>query len=151
MSCHVAKFIVQCFVIVLCTFAAFANGSAQRVRKPTVEPADPKPAPTRRRVYPRPRPAVTSATPASTESFNFLDLGNRFRKERKFNAAEAAYNEAVNVWSGNAEALLELGYLYVDRNKLSEAQRVYSKLRTVDSSFATELLADINWHKTNSR
>ena len=147
---YVSKVIAQCFLVVLCTWAAFSVATAQKVRKPDVKPAETN-STSRTRVRPRPRPIVITATPASTESQNFFDLGERFRKERKWSAAEAAYKEAVKVWRGNAQALLELGYLYVDRNKLSEAQGVYRDLRAVDSSFAAELLADINWRKANSR
>lgn len=148
---NVSKFIVLCFAVVLCTLAAFVSGSAQIVRKATDKPAEPKPT-IRRPTHPRrPRPPATSATPASNESYNFLDLGDRFREERKWNAAEAAYKESIKSWGGNADALLELGYLYIDRNKLPEAQGVLSKLRAVNSSFAAELLADINRYKAASR
>ena len=86
-----------------------------------------------------------------TESDRFLILGDDFRKDGKWNAAEAAYNESTKVWPNNADALLELGYLYIDRNRLPEAQRVYSKLRAVNSSSAAELLADINRYKAAIR
>ena len=150
---HVSKLIAQCFLIVVCTLAGFVSGSAQIVRKATDKPAEPKPTTTTRRpTHPRtPRPPTTSATAASTESDKFLDLGGHFREERKWNAAEAAYKEAIKLWPGNADALLELGYLYIDRNKLPEAQSVLSKLRGVNSSFAAELLADINRYKAASR
>jgi tetratricopeptide (TPR) repeat protein len=147
---YASRIIAQCFLVVLCTLAAFSVASAQKVRKPVVTPVVPNTT-SRPRVRPRPRPIVVSETPASTESQNFFDLGERFRKERKWSAAEAAYKEAVKAWRGNAQAWLELGYLYVDRNKLSEAQGVYRDLRAVDSSYAAELLLDINFHKTNSR
>jgi tetratricopeptide (TPR) repeat protein len=147
---HVSKFTAQCFVVVLCTLAAFVTGSAQVAPKATDKPAESKPA-APRRPRPRTRPPATSATPASTDSYNFLDLGDRFRQERKWNAAEAAYKEAIKAWPGNADALLELGFLYIDRNKLPEAQGVHSKLRAVNSSFAAELLADINRYKAASR
>ncbi len=83
-------------------------------------------------------------TPASVESDKFLDLGDSFREQKKWKAAEAAYKEAVNVWSGNADALLELGFLYLDRNKIDEAQQTYGKLRSVNASYASDLLAEIN-------
>jgi tetratricopeptide (TPR) repeat protein len=137
-------------LVVFCTLAAFSDGSAQIPRKATDKPASPKPA-TGRRERSRPRPAAASTTAAATESYNFFDLAQRFREERKWNAAEAAYKESIQVWSGNADALLELGFLYIDRNRLPEAQAVYSKLRAVDSSFAAELLADINRYKAAIR
>jgi tetratricopeptide (TPR) repeat protein len=146
-----SKVIARSLVIVLCTLAAFSNDFAQKVKKAPVKPVEQPKSIQRPRKRPQPRPTVISTTPASTESSNFFDLGERFRKERKWNAAEAAYKEAVKVWRGNAQAWLELGYLYVDRNKIPEAQGVYRDLRAVDSAFAAELLADINFHKANSR
>ena len=141
------------FLVIFCTLAAFTNGSAQVVRKPTDKPAESKASkstPRPRERY-RVRTADTSKIPTVTESDRFLDLGDRFRKEGKWNAAEAAYKESINVWSDNAEALRELGFLYIDRNRLPEAQAVYSKLRSVNSSVAAELLADIGRYKAASR
>ena len=136
-------------LVVFCTLAAFTNGSAQIARKATDKPTS-KPT-TRRPDRHRVRTPVTSTTPATTESDRFLVLGDKFREDRKWNAAEAAYKESINVWPGNANALLELGFLYIDRNRLPEAQSVYSKLRGVNSSIAAELLADINRYKAASR
>ena len=85
--------------------------------------------------------------PASVESENFLDLGERFREQKKWKAAEAAYKEAVEVWPGNVDALMELGFLYLDRNRLDEAQQTYSKLRSLNASYASDLLAEINRRK----
>ena len=81
------------------------------------------------------------------ESNNFLDLGDRFREQKKLKAAEAAYKEAIEVWPGNVDALVELGFLYVDRNKMDEAQKTYSRLRSLNASYASELLAEINRRK----
>jgi tetratricopeptide (TPR) repeat protein len=136
-------------LVIVCTLAAFTNGSAQIAPKASSKPES-KPTP-RPRERPRVRIPVTSETPTTSESEQFLELGNRFRKEGKWNAAEAAYKESINVWSGNASALLEVGFLYIDRNRLPEAQSVYSKLRSVNSSVAAELLADINRYKAASR
>jgi tetratricopeptide (TPR) repeat protein len=96
------------------------------------------------RPKPRPRPPASIKNPAWVESNKFLDLGNTFREQMKWNAAEAAYKEAVSVWSGNADALLELGYLYLDKNKIDEAQQTLGKLRSVSAPDAAELLAEIN-------
>jgi hypothetical protein len=140
------------FLAIFCTLAAFSDGSAQVVRKAADKPAEPKASKsTPRRERYRVRTPDIAKIPTVTESDRFLDLGERFRSEEKWNAAEAAYKESVNVWSGNAEALRELGFLYIDRNRLSEAQGVYSKLRSVNSSVAAELLADINRYKAASR
>jgi hypothetical protein len=139
-------------LVIFCTLAAFTNGSAQVVRKATDKPAESKASKsTPRRDRNRVRTPDTSKIPTVTESDRFLDLGDRFRKEGKWNAAEAAYKESINVWSGNGDALLELGFLYIDRNRLPEAQAVYSKLRSVNSSLAAELLADIGRYKAASR
>lgn len=140
------------FLVIFCTLAAFTDGSAQVVRKATDKSAESKASKsTPRRERYRVRTPDTSKIPTVTESDRFLDLGERFRKEGKWNAAEAAYKESINVWSGNAEALLELGFLYIDRNRLPEAQGVYNKLRSVNSSVAAELLADIKRYKSASR
>ena len=136
-------------LVVFCTLVAFTNGSAQIARKATDKPTS-KPT-ARARERHRVRTPVANKTPITTESDHFLDLGESFRQDGKWNAAEAAYKEAINVWPGNADALLELGFLYIDRNRLPEAQAVYSKLRGVNSSVAAELLADINRYKAASR
>ncbi|HVI72651.1 MAG TPA: tetratricopeptide repeat protein, partial [Pyrinomonadaceae bacterium] len=81
------------------------------------------------------------------ESNNFLDLGESFRGQKKWKAAEAAYKEAVKVWPGNVDARLELGLLYVDRTKMDEAQQTYSELRSLNASYASTLLAEINRRK----
>lgn len=141
---------ISLVLIVSCILAAFTNGSAQIARKATDKPAESKPN-ARRTERHRVRTPVTSKIPATIESDQFLDLGDRFRKEGKWNAAEAAYKESLNLWPANPDALLELGFLYLDRNRLPEAQGVYSKLRAVNSSFAAELLADINRYKAASR
>ena len=140
------------FLVIFCTLASFTDGAAQVVRKATDKPAESKSSKsTPRRERNRVRTPDTSKIPTVTESDRFLDLGESFRKEGKWNAAEAAYKEAINVWSGNPEALRELGFLYIDRNRLPEAQAVYSKLRSVNSAVAAELLADIQRYKAASR
>jgi tetratricopeptide (TPR) repeat protein len=140
------------FLVIFCTLAAFTTGSAQVVRKATDKSAESKSSKsTPRRERNRVRTPDPSKIPAATESYRFQDLGDSFRKEGKWNAAEAAYKESINVWSGNGDALLELGFLYIDRNRLPEAQGVYGKLRSINSSLAAELLADINRYKAASR
>jgi hypothetical protein len=121
---------------------------AQRLPKNTVrEPDKPTSAPREHRRRPRPIAPASSRSPASVESDNFLKLGDTFREQKKWNAAEAAYKEAVNVWSGAADALLELGFLYLDRNRLDDAQQTQNKLRSVNASYASDLLAEINRYK----
>ena len=63
-------------------------------------------------------------------------------------AAEAAYKEAVKVWPANIDALFELGLLYLYRNRLDEAQQTYSELRSLNAAYASNLLAEINRHKS---
>ena len=132
---------LQLLLLVAAFFVCADGVLAQRL--PSKEPEN-KAASAPHRPKPRPRPPASSKNPASVESNNFLDLGNSFRVQMKWNAAEAAYKEAVNVWSGNADALLELGYLYLDKNKIDEAQQTLGKLRSVNASYASELLAEIN-------
>ena len=94
----------------------------------------------------QPAPAP-SKSPAAVESGNFLDLGDRFRAQEKWRAAEAAYKEAVTVWPNNGEALLRLGFLYLDRNRIAEAEQTCSKLRSVNALSASNLLAEITSRK----
>lgn len=135
--------------ILFCALAGATDVLGQRIPKATGKEPENKPAPSRRENRPKRQPApVASKNPAAVESGNFLDLGDRFREQKKWNAAEAAYREAVKVWPGNVDALLELGFLYLDRNKLDEAQQTYSELRPLNASYASSLLAEINKYKT---
>lgn len=134
----------------VCALAGGTEVLAQRIPKATGKEPGNKPAPSRREGRPKRQPApVASKNPAAVESGNFLDLGDGFREQKKWNAAEAAYKEAIKVWSGNIDALLELGFLYLDRNKLDEAQQTYSELRPLNASYASTLLAEINKYKTS--
>jgi tetratricopeptide (TPR) repeat protein len=136
-------------LLVVCVLAATTEALAQRLPKATGREPENRPASTPRehRRKPRPTGSATSRSPVSVESDNFLDLGDRFREQKKWKAAEAAYKEAVNVWPGNADALLELGFLYLDRNRIDDAQQTQAKLRSVNASYASDLLAEINKQK----
>jgi tetratricopeptide (TPR) repeat protein len=136
-------------LLVVCVLAATTEALAQRLPKATGREPENRPASTPRehRRKPRPTGSATSRSPTSVESDNFLDLGDRFREQKKWKAAEAAYKEAVNVWPGNADALLELGFLYLDRNRIDDAQQTQAKLRSVNASYASDLLAEINKQK----
>jgi tetratricopeptide (TPR) repeat protein len=132
--------------IVVCGLAG-TETLAQRLPKATGRESENK-------ATPRPphRPRVRHTTtaplnPVAMESENFLDLADRFREQKKWNAAEAAYKEAISVWPGNADALLELGFLYLDRNKIDQAEQTHSKLRSLNASYASDLLAEINKRK----
>jgi len=132
-------------LLVVCVLAATTEALAQRLPKATGREPESRPAsaPREHRRKPRPTRPATSRSPASVESDNFLVLGDRFREQKKWKAAEAAYKEAVNVWPGNAEALLELGFLHCDRNRIDDAQQTLGKLRSVNASYASELAAEI--------
>ena len=135
-------------VFVICGLAVTPETLAQRLPKATGREPETKSAPARpRRPKARPTTSAASKDPAAVESNNFLNLGDRFREQKKWKAAEAAYKEAVNAWPANAEARLELGFLYLDRNKIDEAQREHAKLRSLNTAYASELLAEINRRK----
>src|ERR1041384_4978698 len=132
----------------VCGLAGTPEALAQRLPKATGREPENKPAPSRREVrHKRQTAPAASKNPAAVESDNFLDLGDYFRKQEKWNAAEAAYKEAVKVWPANVDARLQLGFLYLDRNRLNEAQQTYNELRSVNASYASDLLAEINRHK----
>ena len=151
----IPRFKPQALQLLLSVVAFFVCGLAgtealgQRLPKATGREPENKSAPARRERRPKARRIVPAASrnPASIESVKFLDLGDRFREQKKWKAAEAAYKEAVNVWPANAHALLELGFLYLDRNKIDEAQQTHGKLRSVNAAFASELLVEINRRK----
>ena len=132
----------------VCGLASPPAGLAQRLPKETGRETDNKPASPRREArHKRQTLPAASKTPAVVQSNNFLDLGDRFREKEKWKAAEAAYKEAVEVWPGNIDALSQLGFLYLDINKIDEAQQTYSKLRSLNASYAADLLAEINRRK----
>ena len=136
--------------ILVCGLAVTNEALGQRLPKQTGRETENKSGSARRESPRRVRHSIpaTSKTPASIESNNFLDLGDDFREQKKWKAAEAAYKEAISVWPGNADALQELGFLYLDRNKIDEAQQIYGKLRSVNASSASSLLAEINRRKS---
>ena len=132
----------------VCALAGIPVALAQKLPKATGREPEKKPAPSRREGRAkRPTAPAASRNPASVESDNFLDLGERFREQKKWKAAEAAYKEAVKVWPANVDALLALGFLYLDRNRLDDAQQTYSDLRSLNASYASNLLAEINRYK----
>lgn len=131
-----------------CGLTGTPGALAQRIPKATGREPEKKQAPSSRESRPKRRTApADSRNPASAESNKFLDLGDRFLEQKKWKAAEAAYKEAINVWPANDDALLALGFLYLDRNKIDEAQQTHGKLRSVNASYASNLLAEINRRK----
>lgn len=151
----VLRFKLRTSQILLLLLAFFVCGLAgtpvalgQRLPKATGREPENRPAPSRReRGNKRQITPAASRNPASIESDNFLDLGDRFLQQKKWKAAEAAYKEAVKAWPANVEALLELGFLYLDRNRIDEAQKTYSELRSLNAAYASNLLAEINRYK----
>lgn len=132
----------------VCVLAGPPLALAQRIPKATGKEPENKTTTSRREGRPKRQPArPVASNPAAVESDNFLNLGNRFREQKKWKAAEAAYKEAVKVWPGNLDARLELGFLYLDRNRVDEAQQTYNELRSLNASYASSLLAEINRHK----
>src|SRR5262245_27924086 len=74
--------------------AGTPDAVAQLLPKATNREPEKSPSVHRDRRKRNPTPPA-SRTPASTESNNFLDLGDRFNEQKKWKAAEAAYSEAV--------------------------------------------------------
>lgn len=141
---------IQLLVVafLLCGLTGIPVALAQRLPKATGREPENRPAPSRRESRnKRQTTPAASRSPASVESGNFLDLGDRFREQKKWKAAEAAYKEAVKAWPANVDALLELGFLYLDRNRIDEAQQTYGELRSLNASYASNLLAEINRYK----
>jgi tetratricopeptide (TPR) repeat protein len=141
--------LLSVWAIIICGLAGTSAALGQRLPKETGRESVNKSGSARRENPRKARHSIpaTLKTPASIESNNFLDLGDDFREQKKWKAAEAAYKEAVSVWPGNADALQELGFLYLDRNKIDEAEQTYGKLRAVNASSASNLLAEINRRK----
>jgi tetratricopeptide (TPR) repeat protein len=89
---------------------------------------------------------VKSTAPRSSsaeESDKFVNLGDQFAEKSKWHAAEAAYNEAIKLYSGNSNAFAAMGYMYVDQGNLGEAYRVLNRLRAINSGMAEDLLVEI--------
>ena len=136
------------FVVAICGLLGTTEALAQRL--PTGREPESKPVSPRRPIFhKRPTAPVASKNPTAIESDNFLKLGDRFREQEKWKAAEAAYKEAIAVWPGNDDALAALGFLYLDRNRIDEAQQTYTKLRPLNASYAADLLAEINRRKAS--
>ena len=142
-----SRLLISIAAFAVCGLAGTPDALAQKLPKATGREPENRSASPRRESHKRPTAPAASKTSAAVESNNFLELGDRFRKQNKWKAAEAAYKEAVQVWPGNIDALLELGFLYVDRSKFDEAQQTHSKLRSLNASYAAELLAEINRRK----
>jgi tetratricopeptide (TPR) repeat protein len=143
----ISQILLLAVAFLVCWAAGTSVALGQKLPKATGREPENKPAFRRESRPKRPTPPSASRSAATVESGSFFNLGESFREQKKWKAAEAAYKEAVKVWPGNVEALLELGYLYLDRNRLDEAQQTYSTLRSVNASYASNLLAEINKYK----
>ena len=144
----VTRILLLVVAFLICGLARTPDALAQKL--PTASEIERKNKPTSPRPGSRPKHQPTPSAPkpdVSVESGNFLALGNDFRKQKKWRAAEAAYKEAVKVWRANVDALLELGLLYVDRNRIEEAQQTHAELRSLNAARAASLLDAINTHK----
>jgi len=143
-----SRILLLAVIFLVCGLPDTLGSLAQRLPSTTGRKPENKPAPSRHEArHKRQIAPAASSNPASVESDNFLDLGDLFQRQKKWKAAEAAYKEAVKVWPANVDARLELGFLYVARNRMDEAQQTYSELRSLNASYASNLLAEINRHK----
>ena len=131
-------------ITALFTLLAASETAAQVAPKATGKPKPTVGSRVRRQTrIPRPTNPVGTTSPGVTESDRFLELGDRFQEKERWNAAESAYKEAVKLWPRNAEALTELGYIYLNSNRIPEAQATASKLQGVNPQYARELQSDI--------
>lgn len=128
-----------------CVHSAGANAHGQIPPKQAPPKPQPQPSPRNRERH-RPVRVINTSVPRESSSGlsdNFVALGDQFAETSKWNAAEAAYNEAIKLQSGNADAWAALGYLFVDQSKFGEAYRAYNRLRGMSSGYADDLLSDI--------
>jgi len=135
------------FGLVLCCLHG-ARVNVQGQIPPTAPKPQPQPQPssTSNRRPRRPVRVINTSVPRESSSGlsdNFVALGDQFAEKSKWNAAEAAYNEAIKLSSGNADAWAALGFLFVDQGKFAEAYRSYNRLRAMGSGAADDLLSDI--------
>jgi hypothetical protein len=94
------------------------------------------------------RPTGSSAN--STDSYAFTDLGDVFFGKGKFNASEAAYNEALKIWNGNADAVYGMGLSKFFKGQDHEANTYLNRLRGMDSSLAAEFAETMKSLKSGS-
>ena len=127
--------------VAVCIWFTSSTAEAQVVPRPKkAEQAAPKTIikHTKRVVKPK-----AEAAPVSSDSDDFAGLGEQFYQKGKFGAAEAAFKEALRLWSGNPDAVAGLGYLYVSKGMRLEAQSQLSRLRQLDSAMAAELAPEV--------
>jgi tetratricopeptide (TPR) repeat protein len=149
MTLRTSRLLLTIAIFLVCGLAVARDAVAQAIPKETEREKKSASVRRERRKQVRQKVPTTSKTATtSVESDHFLDLGDRFKEQQKWKAAEAAYKEAVNVWPGNAEALQELGYLYLTISKIADAQKTYNQLRSINGGYASELLADITRRKS---
>jgi len=144
-----SRLLLTAAIFFVCGLAAAPDAVAQKIPKETDREKKSASVRQQRRKQVRQTAPPAAKSADTVVSDKFTDLGDSFRAQQKWKAAEAAYKEAVKVWSRNAEAVLELGYLYLTWGKMDEAQKTYGQLRSINGSYASELLADINRAKSN--
>jgi len=144
MNLRTARLLLTIVIFIVCGLAVAKDAVAQAIPKETEREKKSASVRRERRQQVRKTAPTTSKPTNSEESDHFLDLGDGFKDQQKWKAAEAAYKEAVNVWPGNAEAVQELGFLYLSLGKIADAQQTYNRLRPLNRSYASELLVDIN-------
>lgn len=81
----------------------------------------------------------------------YLNLGVVHRLRNESTQALEAFKWAVMFEPGNQEARLGLALVYLDLGKWELAMPEYEKLQAVDSSYAPELLKEINASRTPQR
>jgi tetratricopeptide (TPR) repeat protein len=81
----------------------------------------------------RPKTGISRGS-VSEQSDNFVALGDTFAEKSEWNAAQAAYTEAISLSPGNADAHAGLGTLYNDQGKHGDAFRPLSTARSLDPS-----------------
>ncbi len=145
-SSHKARRVILLLAfVVFCALSAAPEVMAQTPSGTGRAPVTQPPPKQRTVKIPRRDSTIAAKAPSSVESDKFIELGNGFREKAMWNAAEAAYKEATKVWSGNGEAYLLLGYLYLDEKnpelakKVENARGVLGKLQSINSAHAASL------------
>lgn len=147
MTLQTSRLLLTIAIFFVCGLAVAKDAVAQAIPKETEREKKSASVRRERRQQVRKTGPTTAKTNNSEQSDHFLDLGDGFKEQQKWKAAEAAYKEAVNVWPGNAEAMQELGYLYLTVGKIADAQQTYSRLKSINGPYASELLVDIGISK----
>lgn len=73
--------------------------------------------------------AAHKADPKTNEfaPIDFLLIADEFARDKKYDEAEAVYNEAITAFPDNAAFDKNLAMMYIDANKLMDAAKAYKK------------------------